>query len=58
MRIIDISKPSAPHEVVHFIPDHVGGRPAPQINDVMIDERRLIIIVDPHVGFDVLEFGG
>lgn len=58
LRIIDISNPSAPREVGHFIPDPVGSRPAPQTNDVMVDERGLIVIVNRHVGFDILEFGG
>jgi hypothetical protein len=58
LRIIDVADPSAPREVGHFIPDPVGGRLAPQTNDVVIDERGLILIVDRHVGFDILEFAG
>jgi hypothetical protein len=58
LRIIDIADPMAPREVGYFIPDPVGGRPAPQSNDVMLDERGLICVVDRYVGFDVLEFNG
>jgi hypothetical protein len=58
LRIIDVADPTAPREVGHFIPDPAGGRPAPQTNDVILDERGLILIVDRHVGFDVLEFAG
>jgi hypothetical protein len=58
LRIIDVADPLNPREVGHFIPDPVGGRPAPQTNDVMVDERGLIHIVDRHVGFDILEFEG
>jgi hypothetical protein len=58
LRIIDIADPMAPREVGHFIPDPVGGRAAPQSNDVMLDARGLIYMVDRHVGFDVLEFNG
>jgi len=58
LRIIDIADPMAPREVGFFIPDPVGGRPAPQSNDVMLDQRGLIYIVDRHVGFDVLEYTG
>ena len=58
LRIIDIADPMAPREVGYFIPDPVGGRTAPQSNDVMLDARGLIYIVDRHVGFDVLEFNG
>ncbi len=55
LRIVDIADPAAPREVGHFIPEPAGGRPAPQTNDVILDERGLIYIVDRHVGFDVLE---
>jgi hypothetical protein len=58
LRIIDIADPMAPREVGHFIPDPVGGHAAPQSNDVMLDARGLIYMVDRHVGFDVLEFNG
>jgi hypothetical protein len=57
LRIIDVADPSQPREVGHFIPDPAGGRNAPQSNDVMLDPRGLITIVDRHVGFDILEFG-
>ena len=58
LRILDVADPMAPREVGSFIPDPVGGRAAPQSNDVMLDDRGLIYIVDRHVGFDVLEFNG
>jgi hypothetical protein len=58
LRIVDVADPSAPREVGYFIPDPVGGRAAPQSNDVVLDARGLIYIVDRHVGFDVLEFNG
>jgi hypothetical protein len=58
LRIIDVADPQQPREVGCFIPDPAGGRSAPQSNDVMLDQRGLIYIVDRHVGFDILEFGG
>ncbi|MCC6780360.1 MAG: RNA polymerase subunit sigma-70 [Hyphomicrobiales bacterium] len=58
LRIIDVKDPLAPHEVGHFIPEPAGGRPAPQSNDVALDDRGLIYVVDRHVGFDVLEYTG
>jgi hypothetical protein len=58
LRIIDVADPLGPREVGHFIPQPVAGRPAPQSNDVALDERGLIYLVDRHVGFDVLEFAG
>src|SRR5690242_855168 len=58
LRVIDVADPMAPREVGYFIPDPAGGRPAPQSNDVVLDPRGLVYIVDRHVGFDVLEFDG
>ena len=58
LRIIDVADPSAPREVGYFIPEPVAGRAAPQSNDVMLDSRGLIYVVDRLVGFDVLEFSG
>jgi hypothetical protein len=58
LRVVDIADPSAPREIGYFIPEPAGGRPAPQSNDVVLDERGLIYMVDRHVGFDILEFDG
>jgi hypothetical protein len=58
LRIVDVADPSAPREVGYFIPEPVGGRAAPQSNDVVLDARGLIYIVDRLDGFDVLEFNG
>jgi hypothetical protein len=58
LRIVDVADPTAPREVGHFIPEPVGGRPAPQSNDVVVDQRGLIYLVDRYIGFDILEFDG
>ncbi len=58
LRIVDVADPSAPREVGFFIPEPAAGRAAPQSNDVMLDQRGLIYVVDRDVGFDVLEFNG
>jgi hypothetical protein len=58
LRIIDVADPESPREVGHFIPEPVTGRAAPQSNDVALDARGLIYVVDRLVGFDVLEFEG
>jgi hypothetical protein len=58
LRIIDVADPLSPHEIGHFIPEPVAGKSAPQSNDVALDGRGLIYVVDRHVGFDVLEFAG
>jgi hypothetical protein len=58
LRIVDMADPSAPREVGFFIPEPVSGKPAPQSNDVMLDARGLIYMVDRLNGFDILEFSG
>src|SRR5664279_2640538 len=58
LRIVDIADPAAPREVGYFIPEPVAGKVAPQSNDVTLDGRGLIYMVDRLVGFDVLEFKG
>src|SRR5215468_6954822 len=58
LRIIDVADPLSPREIGHFIPQPAAGRPAPQSNDVALDERGLIYMVDRHVGFDILEYDG
>jgi hypothetical protein len=56
LRIVDIADPLAPREVGHFIPEPAAGHAAPQTNDVDVDSRGLVYIVDRYAGFDVLEF--
>jgi hypothetical protein len=58
LRIIDVANPLAPREIGHFIPEPVSGRRAPQSNDVALDDRGLIYLVDRNIGFDILEFSG
>jgi hypothetical protein len=58
LRIVDVADPLSLREIGYFIPEPVGGRPAPQSNDVALDARGLVCLVDRHVGFDVLEFEG
>jgi hypothetical protein len=58
VRIVDFADPESPREVGHYIPEPVTGHSAPQSNDVALDDRGLIYVVDRHVGFDVLEFVG
>lgn len=56
LRIVDIADPSAPKEVGFFIPEPPQGRPGPQTNDVALDHRGLIYIVDRGPSFDIVEF--
>jgi hypothetical protein len=56
LRIVDVANPEAPLEAGYFIPEPVGRMTCPQTNDVYVDARRLIYIVDRYVGFDILQF--
>jgi hypothetical protein len=56
LRIVDLKDPSAPEEVGYFIPEPAAGRACPQSNDVDVDERGLVYLVDRYNGFDILEF--
>jgi len=55
LRIIDVVDPQNPREIGFYIPEPVAGRPAPQSNDVALDDRGLIYMIDRHVGFEILE---
>jgi hypothetical protein len=56
LRIVDVADPMAPQEVGHFIPEPAPGMVAPQTNDVDVDSRGLVHIVDRYAGYDILEF--
>jgi hypothetical protein len=56
LRIVDIADPTAPQEVGFYIPQPAPGKVAPQSNDVDVDERGLVYLVDRYSGFDILEF--
>ena len=56
LRIVDVADPMAPQEVGHFIPQPAPGTAAPQTNDVDVDGRGLVYIVDRYAGFDILQF--
>ena len=50
-----MADPARPQEVAHFIPEPVMGEPSPQSNDVEVDDRGLIYLLDRNVGLDILE---
>ena len=58
LRVVDFRDPLAPEEVAWFIPEPCGGQVSPQTNDVEVDPRGLVYIVDRNCGFDILEPGG
>ncbi|MCI3952162.1 MAG: repeat-containing protein [Burkholderiales bacterium] len=55
LRIVDISRPHAPKEVAHFMPDPPPGSTRVQSNDVTVDERGLIYLLDRVRGLHILE---
>jgi hypothetical protein len=55
LRIIDIARPHAPKEVAHFVPDVPQGSTRVQSNDVTVDERGLIYLLDRVRGLHILE---
>jgi hypothetical protein len=55
LRMIDIKDPTAPTEIGWYIPEPAAGQKSPQSNDVFVDERGLIYLIDRNVGLDILE---
>jgi hypothetical protein len=55
LRIIDISRPHAMREAAYFLPDPPPGSDRVQANDVYVDERGLIYLIDRVRGLHVLE---
>jgi hypothetical protein len=56
LRVVDISNPLEPLEVGHYVPEPVEGFDYPLSNDVFVDERGLIYLIDRHNGLDILRF--
>jgi hypothetical protein len=56
LRIVDISDPTRPTESGFYIPEPLRSQPSPQSNDVDVDERGLIYLLDRNFGLDVIEF--
>jgi hypothetical protein len=55
LRVIDISNPHALREVAHFMPDVPSGSDRVQSNDVTVDERGLIYLLDRVRGLTIVE---
>jgi hypothetical protein len=58
LRIVDVADPMQPEEAGFFIPQPVAGQASTQSNDVDVDDRGLIYLLDRNNGFDILEFSG
>jgi hypothetical protein len=55
LRLVDIADPFAPREVGSFLPDTPAGADRASSNDVTIDDRGLIYLVDRIRGVDIIE---
>jgi hypothetical protein len=55
LRIVDIGQPHAPREVGHFLPEPPPGEPRVCSNDVFVDDRGLIYLIDRGRGLHILE---
>ena len=55
LRLFDVADPYAPKEVGYFVPDAPAGSKRPSANDVTMDDRGLIYMIDRIRGVDVIE---
>jgi hypothetical protein len=55
LRIVDIASPHAPREVASFVPDVPAGADRVCSNDVFVDTRGLIYLIDRNRGLHILE---
>jgi hypothetical protein len=55
LRLIDVGNPHALREVAHFLPDVPPGTNSVSSNDVTVDERGLIYLIDRRRGLTVVE---
>ncbi len=55
LRIVDIARPHAPKEVAYYVPDVPEGARRVSSNDVYVDERGLIFLIDRTRGLHILE---
>lgn len=56
LRIVDVVDPESPQEVGYFVPEPARDRAGPMTNDVDMDDRGLLYLVDRGPQFDILEF--
>jgi len=56
LRIVDICDPSRPSEAGFYIPEPMPDQASPQSNDVDVDERGLIYLLDRNKGLDIIEY--
>jgi hypothetical protein len=55
LRLVDVADPFHPKEVGHYLPDPPQGAERASSNDVTVDSRGLIYLVDRVRGVDIIE---
>lgn len=55
LRLVDIADPFAPREVGHYMPDPPAGAERASSNDVTIDDRGNLYLIDRIRGVDIIE---
>lgn len=55
LRIIDISNPHSLRQVAFYVPDPPPGADRPSSNDLFVDDRGLIYLIDRNRGLSILE---
>jgi hypothetical protein len=55
LRLVDFADPYRPRELGHFLPDAPAGQARPSSNDVTIDDRGIIYLIDRVHGVDIIE---
>lgn len=55
LRLVDIADPFAPREVGHYLPDPPSGAERSSSNDVTIDDRGNLYLIDRIRGVDIIE---
>ena len=58
LQIVDLAGPSQPTAVGHYIPQPGRGEATVMSNDVFVDARGLIYLLDRNRGLDILEYFG
>jgi hypothetical protein len=55
LRVVDFADPHLPVEIAHYMPEPFEGCPAPQTNDVDVDGRGLVYLLDRERGLEIVE---
>jgi hypothetical protein len=55
LRIVDIANPHAPREVASYLPPVAAGADRVCSNDVAVDSRGLLYLIDRHRGLSIVE---